>query len=162
MPWDNSIPTFSPEDVPDEADLNKFINNLNYLHDRDGVYFVQSDGVANYTTTSTTFVDLGSPFSVTDTFKEGVVLALFRARLVTGTNVRFTFNIDGSIIGTSSAGIFNARSTLMQPVLLLRFIPLTAGTHTIKVQWKVDSGTGTLSNNGAYAYMYIREISWTP
>lgn len=164
MAW-NTLPTYSASQVPDAAGLNDFIENLNYLKLRDVIYFGQSDGSANFTTTGTTFGAIGAPFTYTATMKAGYVMAMFHAPVAVcsvANVVDFTFAVDGTIIGGASSGIYRIRSSIYSHVGMLRFIPVAAGSRTIDVRWRTGAGTATLFGVGRYPYFYLREISWTP
>lgn len=162
MPWDSSIPTWLLNDVPSATNLNKYVNNLNYLKNRDVRHYQKGDGVAHFDTTSTTFVTVGS-FTYTATMKDGYVLAIFQSPYVTAADGRLTFGLDGTPVGSASNGIFHVRSGIFYPCLMARFIPVTAGSRTIDVRFLAVSGTTRVVNLGTHvARFYVREINWTP
>lgn len=164
MPW-NTLPVFSAGQVPNASGINDFIENLNYIKARDVLFFGRGDGLANVTTTSTTFAAIGSPYTYTTTMKTGYVLALFRAPTIScsvANVVDFTFAVDGTIIGATGTGIYRVPASQFRHVGMLRIIPVTAGSRTIDVRWRTGAGTATMHGVDRYPYFYLREISWTP
>lgn len=162
MAWDSSIGTFALNDLVTHTQLNKVRNNLNYLKDPDVLYVGRASGSGDYTTTGTSFADLGAPFSYTATFKAGKALFLFVGNASNSPVVVFDLLIDGTSV---SGGNGVARSALAaaNPILVARVLDLSAASHTIKLQWKVETaGTGTMRANGRFPFMYVREIAWTP
>lgn len=111
-------------------------------------------------TTSTSFVDLTGA-TVTFTSAGGNLFAMFTAT-VTGASaavITFRFALDGT--GTNNtlavaAGDANPRCA----TFFWRWTSgISAGSHTIKVQWKVSTGTGTVSGaTSASAFLYAGEL----
>lgn len=106
-----------------------------------------SDTSGDKTTVSTSFVDLAAGITIT-TGARRVMLVLSGS----GSNgtvakyIRFTFLVDGVNQGGTNYGLWTNRmpSTSVDVSCCGTFITdvLAAGSHTFKVQWSVDAGTG--------------------
>jgi hypothetical protein len=100
------------------------------------------------TTTSTTFVDL-TGMSVTLTTGARRCLVYFQAVSYNsaGNAHAFDVNIDGSRVG-GTLGWTNTQGSNRMPVSIFYLTNvLTAASHTIKIQWYVIGGTGTVQAN---------------
>jgi hypothetical protein len=115
-------------------------NNFDFFRTPPKAYYAPSTGAANITTTSTSMVDL-TGFTVTFTTQGGQVLVMFLAR-ANGTTVRFDIDVDGVSVTGDSDGVGAPGAT--GEVAVLRLLALTATSHTIKIRWRVTSGTGTI------------------
>lgn len=98
------------------------------------------------TTTKTTAEDV-SGLSITATFDAGPVLIMAHLGAVSGdaANTRGVFQIvvDGTAVYVNMQE-FNASGWMRRDVVLNTITTVTAGSHTIKVQWHRDSaGSGT-------------------
>ena len=105
----------------------------------------------NYTTTSTSFVDVDATnLSLTIRTRGGrvliVVTGLF-GQSGSGMNCYMDVAIDGAREG-GTIGLFSssANSASVNPSASWSYITdaLSAGIHTFKLQWAVSGGTGTL------------------
>lgn len=113
------------------------------------------------TTTSTTFVDLTSA-SITITTGARRVLLTFAA---SGWNssaaslVKLDFMVDGTRVG-GTVGLINVNAGAnAERNLCMTYLTdvLSAASHTFKVQWCVNAGTGTIyaSSSAPYAFSAI-------
>ena len=117
----------------------------------------------NVTTTSTSLVDLtGATVTLTTGANPAQVNFTCTTEQSAANNSNF-FNIavDGALeLGTSGirqalegTGVLKAFSIAHQTA------PLTAGAHTIKIQWMVDAGTGTVDASSTTACSFsVSEI----
>lgn len=153
------------------SDLNTHLrDNLLALKQR-GSGNVELDEASQFTTTSTSFVDIdGTVLTLDVTTTGGDVLVGFVGTLEHSANGgRTFFNI--SVDGVSEAaddGIFGtqldtgARNTAV--CFVYRLTGLSAGTYTIRPQWKVASGTATLytgdgtSNEDMHGQFWAQEV----
>src|SRR5260221_2313750 len=156
MGW-TSPPSWVAGNVIGATDLNTYIrDNTNYLLARPKTV-IKRDNNANYTTTSTTFVDIdGTNLAASITISGSVLLMGFVGMVNIGGTLANTPWFDFTIDGTRYASAGNdgliraptpASGTVQDtPVCILGIATgLSAGAHTVKVQWKVAStGTGTL------------------
>jgi hypothetical protein len=104
---------------------------------------------ADYTTTSTTFVDIdGTDLAKTITTYGGDVLLIFTATIAmqsTDNNVYLDFTVDGSRVG-GDAGLVATGVTrdgqLGAITMAYLVTSLAAGEHTFKVQWRTTAYGG--------------------
>ena len=112
----------------------------------------------NAVTTSTTFVDVSgataSIASITMTTSRKKVLATVAGtwgQSTIGSTNYLDLNIDGTRVGgTSGLVIYSNPGTGYNNNLSFSYLTptaLTAGSHTFKLQWKVDANTGTIIMN---------------
>lgn len=154
--WTQPI-TWEVDQLVTEGQLNEQVrDNLEWLKNPPRA---AADLAANIATTSTAFVDAPG-LALTLTTAGGALLVGFTgvAGNATGATVVFDLVVDGvsqggldGVIG-SSAGVV--------PVAFVWLVEgLAAGAHTVKLQWKVSSGTGTLYGGGT-AYLRFRPLLW--
>jgi len=127
------------------------------------------DNSSNYSTTSTSFVDVdATDFSTTITTNGGDVLVTLCATIVGATNYAFfDIEVDGSRVGDDD-GIIKSHcsSTAQNFVTLYYWVKgLSSGSHTFKLQWKASTGTITMfgGQGAAGTQMHgqwdVREVS---
>lgn len=127
---------------------------------------------ANWTTTSTSFVDVdGTDLSLAITTTGGDVMIGFHGNVSSLNNyVWFDVTMDGTRIGTDDGfmGIYATSSTniMVSPVSFVRLVTnVAAGSHTFKLQWKASAGTITLyagagtANGDVHPQFWVREVS---
>jgi hypothetical protein len=129
--------------------------NKRYVDNNAGGKFLnQVNKTTSFNTNSTSFVDI-TGLTITETITSGKRVMLFFSGPVAndtlGAYNSLTFTVDGTAVGASD-GLFFARQEVAaywEPCSIM-FITdaLTAGSHTFKVQTKVDTGTVTI-NSGA-------------
>lgn len=109
------------------------------------------------TTTSTTYVDL-TDMSVTLTAFGGDLLVWFSSAVqnTSGGLVTTALSLDGAAEVGPIVTIPGVASDLNAVTNLRRFAGVSAGSHTVKVRWKVSSGTGSV--NGAERSMLVVEL----
>ena len=148
MAWNDPLPVGTDGvSVPTATDLNKYRENLEYLHSPNKVEFVETNDSSNLTTTATTWAVISASYSLSLTTVGGLVLVLLN--LMVG-NLDIDIEVDGTRLGTSGvsgAGSFswpNGVDMTMCNIPVMLYT-LSAGAHTFKAMWKVPSaGTGTL------------------
>ena len=130
-------------------DLNTYVrDNQNYLKGRVDATAKQYVRTAtNYTTTSTTLVDVDATNLAHTITTDGedvlVTLAGYANINSTGGRMTLAVDIDGTpytilyLRSTASGADFNVSFSYL-------FTGLTAASHTFKLQWKMSSDTGTL------------------
>jgi len=116
----------------------------------------------NITTTGTSFADIASGLNITLTTGARRCLV---GLIAWGNNntASATDSTDVEIDGTRIGGTFGLMSGKNTDHFSLAFTfltdVLTAGSHTFKPQWKVDSGTGTLfASSTAPCIFFVQEL----
>lgn len=156
MAW-TTPKTWNDGDVLTAAELNEQVrDNLNFLFDKPGA-ISNLDEAANYTTTSTTFVDIdATDLSKTITTSGGDVLIWFSAFLRGSARIAISFNIEhnGSVVaGEDGIQVVQTVDSLAISALgtgnyaYISFVYLieapAAGSNTFKMQWKQSNATQT-------------------
>lgn len=161
MPEYIDLSDFTENQIISVELLNDIINDIEFLREPpQGLYEIISSG-ADLTTTSTSFVDM-TGFTRTVISSGGILEVSFNGRLDHSGSAGFVIDIvvDGvSLSGGNADGVYkNTRADLVQYANIRRFLNLPAGSHTIKLQWKLTSaGTGTL-RAASNPQFYVREI----
>lgn len=123
--------------------LGQLIANEDFLRNPPVLDVALSTGASNITTTSTTFVTI-TGFSGTITTQGNPIEICFDAR-VNATAARFDIVIDGVSITADNDGLgANTPTSTFGLVSIRRRVALAAGAHTVAIQWRVTTGTGTL------------------
>ena len=112
--------------------------------------YYEADEASDYSTTSTTFVDVDATnfsFTVSTTSADQKVLVGFVGSVTNNGNLYFDIDLDGTRVGGDDGVMVlvpalynygkNASFTRMVNVS-------TSGSHTFKLQWKVEANTGTM------------------
>lgn len=136
--------TWSATPVKD-AILNAQIrdNIMNLKDPATASYSYAYTGATFLSTTSTTWVAMGSPLSLTLETFGGDVFLFFNA---TVSNAYLDFAVDDArqgggdgILAVPTLAVYGVPTRMVWPLP-----ELAAGTHTFDVYWKVASGTGSL------------------
>jgi hypothetical protein len=117
----------------------------------------------NITTTSTSLVDISG---VSVTITTGAFPVAYGASQgshvnAVGNGMNFNVDIDGSLQRGTVGEVFAqpVADHLMNSSFSGQSAALSAGSHTIKLQWSVGGNTGTLRMNSGSPHMfYVREI----
>jgi hypothetical protein len=160
--------TWSSEPLT-SSDLNTHLrDNLEILKDpASGDYTLNE--VSDYTTTSTTFVDVDATnLSATLTTNGGDVFVFFAPLVALGSSqiVFFDLDVDGTRLGGNDGIVATVPTGVGVAVPIIAMVTgLTAGSHTIKLQWKVSAGTGKIyagagtANADVHPQFIVREVS---
>jgi len=115
---------------------------------------VVAENAGNWTTTSTSFVDIDSTiFSLDVTTTGSDLLVLFHGTIynntATGTQLDITVN-GARYVGESGTAHMYMQDTsnARTPISLSVRVPVLAGTHTVRMQWSVNAGTATMLSAG--------------
>jgi hypothetical protein len=117
---------------------------------------------AQITTTSTSFTD-ATGLSVTMTTNGGTLMVGFIgvASVAGGTYVDITIDVDGVSQGATDGIIALGASGGFANVSFVTLVEgLSAGSHTIKVRWKVNGGTATMYADNSLAGSKGKPILW--
>lgn len=145
-PWTN-MNNLAVGDVVTEADMDAMRTNLEYLFQGT----IHDTGVltTGYTTSSTSFVDVDATnlkLSIT-TYGGNLFLLAYLHLTPLLLDVYFDFDIDSTRVGDASQGIMRIKTgngNFNGPAIVFwQENGLAAGSHTIKLQWKVNSSTAT-------------------
>lgn len=144
MTWHDPLPALSDSDVPTHDDLNKYLDNLNYIHtfNKDG-YEEANDG-SNITTTSTSWAAISANFQRTLTTSGELVLVYFS---VTAQLAQFDVAVDGTRMGNNTTGegsVGQTGSSYLHTHNFFTVLELDPGAHTFDLMWKAISGTATI------------------
>ncbi|MEO1643547.1 MAG: hypothetical protein AAFR67_00055 [Chloroflexota bacterium] len=126
------------------SDLNTHLrDNMEALKEPPSANY-ELDETSDYTTTSTTFVDVDSTnLSLTLDTNGGDVMVHFHATVGMSSYVLFDVLVDGVRTGGDDGIVAQgANDTTITFTRLITGLP--AGSHTFTLQWKVHTGTGTL------------------
>jgi len=155
------------------SDLNTYVrDNQNHVYNRiENNDEYTANEVSNYTTTSTSFVDVDATnLSLTITTNGGNVLAGFAGAgwlSSASESIWLELDIDGSP-WAGDDGIMRVRFDNINYIKNLSFVVMVTGlstaSHTFKLQWKVDGGTGTIfagagtTDSDLHPQFWIQEI----
>ena len=129
------------------------------------------DESSDYTTTSTSFVDVdGTNLALTIETEGGDVMVGFVGSVShsNGTaRIYFELDVDGSPAGGDDGICLVAQNTWRNQTASFVFLiqGLSEGSHTIKLQWKTNVGTATLyagagtTNFDMHPQLWAREVS---
>lgn len=135
--------------------------------------YVADEG-ADWTTTSTSFVDVdGTDLSLTITTTGGDVIVHFHGVFLMSFNsdiVKLNVSLDGVNVaaddGITGASFYNSASALKLPISFTRLITgVSAGSHTFKLRWRVAANSVTLyagagtTNFDFHPQFWVREMS---
>jgi len=140
-------------------------DNLDFLKAPPTALYTLNQG-SDYTTTSTSFVDVDATnLSLTITTAGGDVLIVFTGYGGGTSRLYFDILIDG-VRMAGDDGFVSAVNAVNTPVAIVVLKQgLAPGSHTFKLQWKVNSGTGTLyagagtSGADVHPQFFVREVS---
>lgn len=148
--WTTPRADWQVNEVVDATDMNAIGENLTALKSPPSVQ-VNLNESADYTTSATTFVDVdASRLSATLTTNGGDLLVTFCGTLYTSSatsiNIGFDIAVDGiRHAGDDGAMLVTVNNVFAANASFVVWIPnLAAGSHTVKLQWKTNSGTAIL------------------
>lgn len=127
------------------------VDNITYLNARPNDLYTLNQ-VSDYTTTSTSFVDIdGTNLSLSIATNGGDVVVGFMgsaANANSGAGVYFNIDIDNGTAFAADDGMFlftaPGASFAVNVSFSVIITGLSAGVHTFDLQWKVSSGTGKI------------------
>ncbi|HVO70081.1 MAG TPA: hypothetical protein VMT24_08550 [Aggregatilineaceae bacterium] len=173
MAW-TTPKTWNVDELLTAANLNTHLrDNLNALKAPPTDHY-ECDEASEYTTTSTSFVDVdGTNLALTITTSGGDVLVHFHASVVHTNNgkIFFDMTLDGSRISrddgflggyVSNAGAGNTASSWMSFTRLVTGV--AAGEHTFVLQWRTTASTaklfaGATTGQDVHPQFWAREVS---
>lgn len=163
--------TWSVNQLVTADDLNTHLrDNLEFLKSPPTGSYLANEAT-DYSTTSTTFVDVDSAkFAYTlDTEGGDIMIGWFGSVRLSQVDRYFYFDVlvntlgrvggdDGLIVCRNPSVTINNRTIAVSFVFLLRSVP--AGTHTFKLQWKVDGASATLYSGAATSLLDVHPQFW--
>lgn len=143
---------FAPGQLLGSDDANQILENARFLRSPARHFYQRGFGDANYTTTSTTFVNIdGTNMDVELQTFGGPVRVELHCRIDHTTNAfaHFDIIVDGVSISNDTNGVYVAATNATGlGISFSRLIPLAAGLHTFALQWRTSTGTLTMEVNG--------------
>jgi hypothetical protein len=149
-------------------------DNMNALKNPPTALFVSSGYAADISTTSTSFTDVDATNLALTIVTTGNgnggpadIMIGFSGTAYSSASIRIYFRlmVDGVAIDADD-GLFLSEASDERPVGFLRLHPnVAAGSHTVKLQWKVSSGTGVLLSHAGTStrdcsfQFWAREVS---
>lgn len=128
--------------------------------------FALASSAAAYTTGSTSFADIdAAALKLTLTTSGGAVLLGFSSHIKHSAaqgEMRLDWNIDGIRIGEASYGtcfLQAAAANAYLPVTQVLIRPLSAGTHTFKLQFATTSDTLTVGGIAGGTFLWALELA---
>lgn len=171
MAW-GTVAAFTENEVVTHTKLNQLADNIDYLRAPNQYEYTYNS--TEMTTTGTSFASLGANFEQTSFACTGrpILVLLVGSVRVTGSGSEignFDIEVDGSRIGHSTEGIVsigretNAGTVVTTPPYYASIgsiiTGLSAGNHSFKMMWAVDSGGTLRLGYGAAAVKFvIREL----
>lgn len=159
MAW-TTPKTWTDGSVLTAAELNEQVrDNLNYLFAKPSdIYNV--DEAANYTTTSTTFVDVdATDLALTITTGGGDVAVWFSGTVTknaTNNVLTMDVDVDGSRFAGDDGIIYSYGDATIGMSFFVVITGLSAGSHTFKLQWKIAGGnTATMYAGAGTLYLDV-------
>jgi hypothetical protein len=120
---------------------------------------------ADYTTTSTSFVDLDATnLALTITTTGGDVLIGFYGYVYNATGSTFFDVLLDGVRVAGDDGLLRTSTAAFPFSCAYLKVSLAAGSHTFKLQWKVNTGTTTLyagagtASNDVHPQFWVREV----
>lgn len=159
MAW--TTPKTWISEVLTSDDMNTYLSdNTQYLYDEitytPGEYTYTRGSAVDYSTTSTSFVDIDNPNMVGTITTDGGDVRVTFAGTLYGTNnaiARIAVNYDGenwrpvwSLINLSGSNVSFSYV----------FNGVSAGSHTFRMRWLTN--TGTINLRGLHSHFSIREL----
>ena len=149
--------TFAEDEVLTYLDVNTYLSdNTEFLFDRPSDEYVV-DGGTDYTTTSTTFVDVDATNLKLEITSGGSHLLVHGHIILSNVSVSAYVYLDIEVNGVrqgGQAGIVGMRSVSANDrttVTFSRLLDLPADDYEIKLQWRVSAGTAKMYNGDAAA-----------
>jgi hypothetical protein len=147
------------------ADLNAHIRDNLLALKAPPTTLIKLDESSDYTTTSTSFVAIdNTKLNLSITTTGGDVLIVFFANLSNSTShVQLDVEFDGVAIGGDNGLIRVSGGSGNYGLASLSCLKqsVSAGTHSVRMMWKVPSGTGTLYSGTTldiHPMFWVREV----
>jgi len=163
MPW--TTPKTWISEVLTSDDMNTYLSdNTQYLYDEvtysPAEYTYTRGSGTDYTTTSTSLVDIDATnLSTTLTTDGGDILVVFtgHASRPGGTPIQGVFAIvyDGTVRNAVTQYIDTGSSNVSFSYV---FNGVSAGSHTFKMQWRLQASGATLTLEGLHLLFAVREL----
>jgi hypothetical protein len=147
------------------GDLNTHIRDNLLALKAPPTTYVKLDEASDYTTTSTSFVAIdNTKLNLSITTTGGDVLIVFFANIANGTShTQIDIEFDGVAMGGDNGLIRVSGGSGNYTLASLACIKtsVSAGTHAVRVMWKVPSGTSTLyagTTLDIHPMFWVREV----
>lgn len=177
MTWINPKTNWQPDEVVTADDMNDIGGDLDALKNPP-TDISNVDHATNFSTTSTTFTDVDpdtniatNELGVQVTSNGGPLLVTFSGAVghnnASATSIYFDLTLDGTrVAGNDGIILVTAKSgDAVNASFTFWLTGITAGTHTVKLQWRTPSGTATLwagagtPGGDVHPQFAVREVS---
>ena len=164
MPW--TTPKTWISEVLSSAEMNTYLSdNTQYLYDEitytPGEYTYTRGSAVDFSTTSTTFVDISNPNMVgTITTDGGDVRVTFAGSLYRAggspPDVRFAINYNGTDWGP--VRVYVDQLPGVNVSFSYVFNGVSAGSHTFRMRWRTSNTGATAYLRGLHSHFSVREL----
>jgi len=164
------LPTVSPGDTIASATWGNIVKaNIEAIKAPPTDHY-EANEASNYTTTSASLVDIDTDFELTITTTGGDIMVGFLGgfKCSAGAVMHLELDLDGSPVGGDDGIIgVDVGNTILPAALSFAYLitGVSAGSHTITLQWKTSGGTLTMyagagtSTADIHPQLWIREVS---
>jgi hypothetical protein len=157
----HDITTAVPSNIgtTNQEGVSTALARADHIHKGTLLQTIESSLSSNITTTSDTFTTLLSTTMITG---DGYIVCNFTAsgdNSAANREVLFRLVVDSTTI--RGCGFTVITGGAMSSTSLQRKLPVSAGSHTITIQWRVSGGTGRInvvSNENHHASVIVQEI----
>lgn len=159
MAW-TSPKTWSADELVTNTMLNTHLrDNLNYLKAKP---YGKASLATQITTASTSFTDTGLSVAVTPAGEAIIASFTGVVGISGGSQCQFDIDVNGTRQGGTDGLVCVVTSGTVESVALTIIVDgLTPGNlYTIKVQWKVNAGTGTLYAENSASQLKFKPVLW--
>jgi len=163
MPW-TTPQTWTPGQVVAASDLNSNIrDNGLYLFAGRPLGYIQRTGSADYSTISTSFVDVDAANLILNlSVSSGRVIVTASGTFAppAGSSIALDWIVDSTTRAGGANGVLMTQLSNTPQVFtaMALFTGLSVGAHTFKLQYRVLSGTGSVYNNGVPLTLLALEV----
>jgi len=162
MPEWVDIDAYDPGQLFTTDDAELLRTNQDFLRNPPNVLYTRGFGDADYTVTSAVFENIdGSNMDESLTTYGGDVRVRFSGRCLHSTTgwIYFEIVVDGTPLSNdTTTGLGGIRPDYGEDFTLHKRIPLAAGAHTFAIQWRTNTGTGTLDKDSYIQFDVVEKV----
>lgn len=128
---------------------------IDFLRNPPRYVYSRGTGVADYTTAATTFGDIDATNMNQTIAVQGTLVRVTFSGYITGIAAFFDILVNGASISGNTTGV--GQWAINTAVTIVKYITVTPGNNTFKMQWRVASGTATLQSEQVTQFI-VEEI----
>ena len=165
MGWTTPV-TWAAGTVVSASDMNAQLrDNMDYVHSRKPVSINLLNDGADYTTTSTSFVDVdATDLSKSITTTTGRVLILVACVISSSVSAETSLDVamDGTLIGSANTLGIVTHNTNTRSLMSFATVKtgVSNGSHTFKLQWRTSTGTATMRSTTSTNPVSFHILEW--